>query len=302
MREILLSALVGFAATGCVGTPDIPNGGDSGGSPAMTGAGSGGAPVTAVGGGGSGSAGGPVTTAGSGGAPGSSGSASDGGGGAMTTSGGMVSTGGVSNGGTGGAMGNGGTGGTGGMAGGAGGMTGNATLPTIRLDDTCGSLLGGNVCLHAGKPSDNGTSFAKGVPVTMGGTAGMTYQVKIHVRGVVEATHVQGGTPGTPPQFVTGGARYADGTNESTYQQWRLTTSVPNASYFLNVYTQGLSHVVYAMDYMETIPIGGGATVTLDVYDANAHAISNTVNNPPLSIAGIPGSMMSGQFVQIDAM
>jgi hypothetical protein len=214
------------------------------------------------------------------------------------TSGGTLSTGGVSNGGTGGAM---GSGGTGGMAG-AGGTTSEATLPPLRLDDTCGSLLGGNVCLHAGKPSDNGTSFTKSVASTMGGTVGMTYQVKIHVRGVSEATHVQGGTPGTPPQFVTGGARYADGTNESTYQQWRITTSVPNASYFLNVYTQGLSHVVYAIDYMETIPIGGGATVTLDVYDANAHAISNTVNNPPLSIAGIPGSMMSGQFIQVDAM
>jgi hypothetical protein len=53
---------------------------------------------------------------------------------------------------------------------------------------------------------------------------------------------------------------------------------------------------------METIPIGGGATVTLDVYDGNAHSISNTVNKPPLSITGIPGSMMSGQFIQIDAM
>jgi hypothetical protein len=214
------------------------------------------------------------------------------------TSGGTPSTGGVSNGGTGGAM---GSGGTGGMAG-AGGTTSEATLPPLRLDDTCGSLLGGNVCLHAGKPSDNGTSFTKSVTSTMGGTAGMTYQVKLHVRGVVEPTHVQGGTPGTPPQFVTGGARYADGTNESTYQQFRITTSVPNASYFLNVYTEGLSHVVHVIDYMETIPIGGGATVTLDVYDGNAHSISNTVNNPPLSITGIPGSMMSGQFIQVDAM
>jgi hypothetical protein len=199
-------------------------------------------------------------------------------------------------------MGSGGMGGAGGGMGGAGGGMGDPTFPTIRLDDTCGSLLSGNVCLHAGKQSDDGTPFMKMSSATMGGTAGMMYQVKIHVRGVVEPTHVQGGTPGMPGQFVTGGQRYADGSNEANYQQWRITTTVPNQHYFLNIYTEGLSHVVHVIDYVETIPIGGGSTITLDVYDGNAHSISNTVNSPPLSVMGIPGSMMSGQFVQIDPM
>lgn len=297
MREFYLSALVGFAATACLGTPDIPSNSGSGGAASETGGGSAGTTVGTAGGS-SGSSSTPGSS-GSGGAPGTSGSGTGGGGGAMTTTAGTASTGGggMSNGGAGGGM---GTSGTGGMAGAGGGMMVEATLPPLRVDDTCGSLLGGNVCLHAGKPSDDGTPFMKNASATMGGTQGQTYMVKVHVRGVVEPTHVQGGTPGMPVQFVTGGQRYADGSNESTYQQWRLTTSVPNQHYFLNVYTEGLSHVVHIIDYTETIPIGGGSTVTLDVYDGNAHSISNTVNNPPLSIMGIPGSMMSGQFVQVD--
>ena len=221
---------------------------------------------------------------------------------AGSSNGGTTSRGGEGGSGTGGMAGAGGEGGsgTGGMAGAGGETSGDAPLPPLRLDDTCGVLLGGNVCLHLGKQSDDGTSFTKSVTSTLGGSPGTMYQVKIHVRGVVEPVHVMGGTRGTPPQFVTGGARYAPGGAEGSYQYWRITTSVPDASYFLNNFTEGLSHVVHVIDYNETIPIGGGATVTLEVYDDNAHAISNTVNNPPLSIEGIPGSMMSGQFVQID--
>ena len=137
--------------------------------------------------------------------------------------------------------------------------------------------------------------------ITVGGTTGTMYQVKIHVRGVTEPTHVMGGTAGTPAQFVTGGSAYANSANEGQYQQWRLTTTVPNQHYYLNVFTEGLSHVVKLLDYSATIMIGGGSIVTLDVNDGNAHEISNTVNNPPLAPTGVPGSMMSGQFVQIDA-
>ena len=183
-----------------------------------------------------------------------------------------------------------------------GGSTGNF-FPTgpLRVDDPCSSLLSGNVCLHQGKTSDNGTPFDKKMQITVSGTPGTMYQVKIHIRGVTEPTHVMGGTPGTPANFITGGTAYADNQNEGQYQQWRLTTTVPNKYYYLNVFTEGLSHIVKLLDYTETIQIGGGSVVTLDVHDGNAHEISNTVNNPPLAPTGVSGSMSSGQFVQIDA-
>jgi hypothetical protein len=172
---------------------------------------------------------------------------------------------------------------------------------SLRVDDKCSTLQSGNTCLHQGKSSDNGTPFDAKSQVTVGGTTGTTYQVKIHIRGVTEPTHIMGGTPGTPVNFVTGGSAYADSVNEGQYQQWRLTTTVPNQHYYLNVYTEGLSHIVKLLDFTVTIPIGGGSIVTLDVHDGNAHEISNTVNNPPLAPTGVPGSMNSGQFVQIDA-
>ena len=304
MRVFLFSAFIGVAAIGCLGDPAISSN-NSGGSAGTVGTSGGMVGSTAGTNNTSGTASGPAS--GGGGA----------GGMASTTAGTNSTAGSLGSGGSAGSAVNGGAAGSGGVAtgGGSGGsaMAGSAaiagsggmammgaTFPSLRVDDGCGNLLGGNVCLHATKANDDGTSFTKMATATMGGVAGTMYQVKILVRGVVEPTHIQGGTVGTPAQFLTGGNRYADGTNESTYQQWRLTTSIPNQHYYLNVFTQGLSHVVDVINYPQTIPIGGGSTVTLDVYDGNAHEISNTVNKPPLSIDGIPGSVTSGQFVQID--
>jgi len=135
---------------------------------------------------------------------------------------------------------------------------------------------------------------------TMGGTVGTTYQVMLHIRGVTEATHIQGGTTGTPVNFNTGGIAYSSGTNESNYEQWRITTSSPLQHYFVNAFNAvTLAHKVYLLDFEETIPIAGGATVTIDVYDGNGHLISNTMN-PVLAPSGVPGSMNSGQFVQLN--
>ena len=238
------------------------NGGNSTGSAGISGAagaGEGGTSTAGTGGNGSGG------NTGAGGRGGTTGTAGRGGGGGTT-----------------GTAGNGGRGGTTGVAGtmgtagttGAGGATTSAcaTLDGLRVDDPCGSLLSGNACLHKGKTTDDGTPFSAMKAVTMGGTAGTTYQVKLHFRGVVEPTHIMSGTPGTPANFLTGGTRFADGSQESTYQQWRLTTTNPNQHYYLNAYNSvGLSHIVNLIDYQETIPIAAGATVTLDVYDGDAH-------------------------------
>ncbi|MEO5769524.1 MAG: hypothetical protein ABIS92_14320 [Polyangia bacterium] len=305
MRGLLLSALIGVALNGCLSAstplPDSP-GTATGGNNSTTG-GVNGTGSTATGG--NLGSGGSVTigTGGSGAETATGGSTGTGGMVDTTGTGGNVSAGGSV--GTGGRVASGGSSGAGGAVatgtGGAmGGTTGGVGFPMLRVDDPCGSLLGGNVCLHQGKTSDDGTPFMKMASVTMGGTQGTMYQVKIHVRGVVEPTHITGGTPGTPPQFVTGGSAYANNTNEGSYQQWRLTTTVPNQHYYLNIFTAGLSHIVQLIDYPQTIMIGGGSVVTLDVHDGNAHAISNTVNNPPKMAPGVSGSVMSGQYVQID--
>jgi hypothetical protein len=292
MRRTWLSALVAVGLTGCLSATTPPPGGSTGkGGTTGSGGGTGG---TTTGAGGSTGAGGTGETGGQGGT-----TTGVGGGGGST---GNPDGGGADTAGTGGMGGMGGTGGRGG-AGGMAGDTGNVGFPMpLRLDDPCSSLLGGNVCLHQGKTSDNGTPYAAMKVATFGGNSGTMYQVKVHVRGVVEPTHLQGGTAGTPAQFLTGGSAYPNNTNEGQYQQWRLTTTVPNQHYYLNNFNAvGLSHVAYMLDYTETITIGGGTPVTLDVNDGNAHEISNTVVNPPLKPAGLDqGSMNSGQFVQID--
>jgi hypothetical protein len=279
-------ALLAIAPLGCSGSAAVPSGrgGDSGRDAGEPSTGSGGA--TGSGGGTGGGTGGGIAA--SGGA-GSSGGQSGG----MPGSGGMVASGGI--------PGAAGATESGGMAGG-GGMVGSspaAALDGLRLDDVCGQPTP-LVCIHEGKTSDDGTSFMKATPgVTMGGTAGTTYAVKLHFRGVVEPTHVQGGTRGVAESFVIGGTRFADGTNEGNFQQWRLTTTVPNQQYYLNAFPTGLVHEVRVIDFTETIAIGAGSTVTIDVYDANAHEYANTAD-PPLTPPGVAGSMMGGQFVQIN--
>jgi hypothetical protein len=276
----------GGAGTGGAGADSTGSAGSSG----AAGAGDGGASMAGSGG---------NSNTGAGGRGGVTGGAGRGGGGGTAGT-----TGNAGRGGTTGVAGTTGTGGTTGTAGttGAGGTTSACmVLDNLRLDDPCGSLLSGNACLHKGKTTDDGTVFTAMKPVVMGGTTGTTYQVKLHFRGVVEPTHIMSGTPGTPANFLTGGTRFPDGSQESTYQQWRLTTTNPNQHYYLNAYNSvGLSHIVNLIDYQQTIPIAAGATVTLDVYDGNAHEISNTVNTPPLAPSGVPGSMSSGQFMQIN--
>jgi hypothetical protein len=49
--------------------------------------------------------------------------------------------------------------------------------------------------------------------------------------------------------FVIGGTRFADGTNEGDFQQWRLTTTVPNQQYLLNTLPTGLVHEVRVIDF-----------------------------------------------------
>ena len=184
-------------------------------------------------------------------------------------------------------------------AGGAGLRQVADALDGLRLDSPCGTMAAGNVCDYPGRP-DDGAPFSEMVTATMGGTPGTAYQVALHIRGVTGMTHVMGGIPGSSEYFVTGGSRYGDGANEASFEQWRLTTSSPSQHYYLNVNPSGLSHVCILIDTIQMITIDGGAMVTLDVYDGNSHQISNTTAVPPLAPPGVPGSMSSGQFIQIN--
>jgi hypothetical protein len=167
-------------------------------------------------------------------------------------------------------------------------------LSGLRIDDTCASNPGSSTtCNHVMNPYHAFKSAA------IGGTAGTTYNVTVKIRGAVEPTIINGGSKpdAAHPQFTVGGTP-----GDPTYQPWFLAVSNPNATYYLNNFGF-TNHTIHGIDWQETIPMVAGAMVTLDVRDGNDHEISNTqASGGPIVIAGVPGSMNAGQFVQIDVV
>lgn len=173
-----------------------------------------------------------------------------------------------------------------------------AHLEPLRLDDPCGTPpTPDHVCPHLGSTSD-AAAFTASRSALLDGEPATMYRVTLHVRGATEPTHLLGGAPGTPANFVTGGMPYARGSNEANYQYWRIEVEAPAAVYYLNVFNSlPLAHVIEVLDFGVTIPVAAGARVTLALRDENGHEIANDgALHPPGAAAGT----QNGQFVQLD--
>ena len=149
---------------------------------------------------------------------------------------------------------------------------------------------------------------------TVKGTPGTTYDVKVHIQGVVEVSWYHGGTraagnttsidvastvPGAASfakdLFQTGGTplTYDDQGNGFDYNQYELDVTPPGGgtpvAYFLNSvipnenpHTSGKTqHLSFQIDELPTIKVPGGATISLTVRDSNCVQIQNcgTSNN-----------------------
>jgi hypothetical protein len=147
------------------------------------------------------------------------------------------------------------------------------------------------------------------VKATLSGTSGQTYAVTLHFRGVVEEkTYVGndagGASAGSPdgaanPQFfVSGGADNGD-----TANVYELQVSDPPQTYFMNAGASSMPHTSW-LDYVATIPMKAGATITLtaNAVDDSEYANSNGVDGGPVLVPGVPPYPMAydGQFIQID--
>jgi hypothetical protein len=135
---------------------------------------------------------------------------------------------------------------------------------------------------------------------TLQGTAGKTYVVKLRFRGVIEPKTYTGGS--RVGSFQTGGGPATD-----TANIYRLTTSAPNATYFVNAGTTRPASALYCetMDYEAAIEIAAGATVTLTAEPLDALQIKNRdQNGQPFVIANVPPAPdpFNGQFVQMDVV
>ena len=128
---------------------------------------------------------------------------------------------------------------------------------------------------------------------TFAGKAGTLYDVTLRVRGVVEPKNFTGGEV-RHGHFQIGGTPV-----KNDYNFYRLAVSEPAATYTFNRSEEKVGHYTFPIDYTVTIPIRGGATVTVGAYDSNDVSIANHQHHV---IAGVPPApaAFDGQFFQLD--
>lgn len=151
-------------------------------------------------------------------------------------------------------------------------------------------LTGGGVC-----------GCADPAPQTfnVGGTEGQDYILDVRVRAVVETTVYLGGTPyGSSGRVIKDHTAHTPGAH-NTYV---LTVSDPPATYAMNHGDGG--EYVTALDYEVSIPIRGGATVTLSASTQGGSQIANngaaTVPDDDPDFPIIVAQPYNGQFMQLD--
>ena len=94
--------------------------------------------------------------------------------------------------------------------------------------------------------------------------------------------------------FQTGGTPV-----KNDYNFYSLQVSDPQATYTFNRNEEKVGHYAFPIDYRVTIPIRGGAIVTMGAYDSNDVAIAN---HKHFMVVGVPPAPQpfDGQFFQID--
>lgn len=164
-------------------------------------------------------------------------------------------------------------------------------LSGLRWEIPCGPSAGNHVCSGA---------VLTETSTVLKGAAGVTYDITLRLRGVVELKSYSGGqTSTTTPYFVAGASAGADGFNI-----YRLGVADPPESYFLNAGTSGIYNC-FPIDYEVTIPMAGGTTVTLSGDPTDGREIENvSADGTPIVIPGVPPApaAYNGQFIQMDVV
>lgn len=134
---------------------------------------------------------------------------------------------------------------------------------------------------------------------TLTGDSSILYNVTLRFRGVVETKTYTGGT-NDGAYFQTGGTPAVD-----SYNVYSLTISNPPQVYYLNRGASGLSNT-WLIDYIKTIPMRGGATVTLTALSLDSQEIKNQdgTGANPQTVPGLtfPAQPYDGQFIKMDVI
>jgi hypothetical protein len=126
--------------------------------------------------------------------------------------------------------------------------------------------------------------------VTVGGTPGVTYTATVRIRGVVER--------GTYASGSASGMWYVGGAAANTFLTvGELTVSSPAQHYFINNIAAGSG--LQFLDYQVSLPIDGGATVTLFMSGLDARCVADSTTAVIAGVTTTPSPYL-GQFAQID--
>ena len=128
------------------------------------------------------------------------------------------------------------------------------------------------------------------------GDPSYTYSVTLRFRGVMEGKTYTGGIAGGATginggMFYTGGTPAGGGGYQAVHNIYSLTISSPSQIYYLNYQPVGYTdHTVFEADYTVTIPIAGGATVTLTADSGgDSEEIANQTDGQGGGTISLPG-------------
>ena len=305
-RVSLVSMLVVVTTLAC--TPAQNDAGDKGGS---SGGSSGtGGKTSGSGGSSSGGASGEGGSSGgssgdaSGGSPGASGGGS-GSGGSSGGSGGGTGTGGASAG-SGGGGGASDAGGGGDMAAAGGGVAIAGMLHKHLSTVKCVRQQSDGKSCFAGPADENRTTA-----ITFAGDPAVTYDVKLHVRGLVEPRGYTGGMLQDPANvwFYVGGMPGGP-QDDNRYGSYQIATADPKQVYYLNRDDKNIlhspqNHNLFKLDYVVTLKVKGGSMVQVIVADAKGSGMinnwmKNRVDGIPEDVFMQPATGFDGQFIYLE--
>lgn len=137
--------------------------------------------------------------------------------------------------------------------------------------------------------------------VTLGGKAGVVYDVRLRVRGLFEPTTIREGETPDPahPYYQVGGAIRA-----RDWSAWHIEVSEPKQTYWLNHYPR-VGHTIYREDFEAIMPMAAGATVTVRVIDGNDRQMDNAEPGLPdrmQIIEGVTEQPLDGQMLRLDVV
>lgn len=166
---------------------------------------------------------------------------------------------------------------------------------TCQVSGSLSGLLWQLPCGDTGSPAC-GTMPTTTVSATVGGAAGVTYDVTAHFRGVIEQKTYSLGC--VDQSWVAGGDDNGD-----SYNVYELSISSPPQHYFLNAGASNITHC-WVIDYEKSFRADAGATVTLYAASKDNQEIRNIdANGQPLTVAGTSVQQpYDGQFIEMDVV